>query len=203
MNARKWWVVLVKNQMTRIWSWDKLVPVTLMRFPHQQVLKYRTMEKDGYDAVVVWIHKKDANAANENKKADYDLVTEFRLSAPSNVLGDAGVILSSDIIKEGDLMHLTSTSKGKGYQGAMKRFHLKGWPKTHGSKFHRHVGSMGNRKPRRTMKWHPHAGHMWSETVSIKNIRVHDIVAIDGVNYVALHGSVPGALNSFVKVFFS
>lgn len=189
--------------MTRIWAWDKLVPVTLMRFPYQQVLKYRTMEKDGYDAVVVWVHKKDTKAADENKKADYDLVVEFRLSESSNSLGDAGLALSSDVIKEWDVLHLTSTSKGKGYQGAMKRFHLKGGPKTHGSKFHRHVGSMGNRKPRRTMKGHPHAGHMWNETVSIKNIKVHDVVSIDGVSYVALHWSVPGATNSFVKVFFS
>lgn len=113
------------------------------------------------------------------------------------------MVLSADLLKVGEHVHVRGTSKGKGYQGAVKRFHLAGGPETHGSKFHKHIGSMGNRKPRRVQKGHPHAGHMGTEQITIKNVKIQDMFTVEGATYVALKGSVPGARNGLVKVYFA
>ena len=82
----------------------------------------------------------------------------------------------------------------------MKRFHVAGGPKTHGSKFHRHVGSMGNRKPRRTMKNHPHAGHMGDEMITFKKVKLLDVIQRDHEELLVIKGSLPGARNSKLKL---
>ena len=93
------------------------------------------------------------------------------------------------------------TTKGKGYQGMVKRCHVKwGWA-THGHKFTRSGGSKGNRKPRRTMKGHPHAGHMGLEQVTIKKIPLVSKLEKDGDKFLIVKGSLPGARNGKLKFF--
>jgi large subunit ribosomal protein L3 len=91
------------------------------------------------------------------------------------------------------------TSKWKWYQWAMKRFHLQGGPETHGSKFHRHIWSMWNRKPRRTMKNHPHAGHMWDEAITLKHVQIIDSMKRDNEQILLVKWSLPGARNGKLK----
>ena len=102
-----------------------------------------------------------------------------------------------------EAVHVRGVSKGKGFQGVMKRHNASGGPETHGSKFHRQVGSMGNRKPRRTMKNHPHAGQMGGDQVTLRDRKVIDIVHVDGKSYVAVRGSIPGAHNALVSLIFA
>ncbi len=96
------------------------------------------------------------------------------------------LLLMYHFLKEWRKYHSLVPSKGKGFQGAVKRFHLAGGPKTHGSKFHRHVGSLGNRKPRRVQKGHPHAGHMGTDTVTLHNRPVAEIITVGDDKFIAV-----------------
>ena len=149
-------LVVAKKEMTRIRREGKMLPVTLVGILPQKVLRYKTAEQDGYQAVVVGVGEKDTKKEKGVKLA-YDMVTEFKVDDAFQSTHEAGKTLDGSFIEGVETFEVKGFSKGKGYQGAMKRFHISGGPKTHGSKFHRHVGSMGNRKPRRTMKNHPHA----------------------------------------------
>ena len=84
----------------------------------------------------------------------------------------------------------------------MKRHNFGGGPKTHGSKFHRAGGSTGNRKPRRTHRGHPMAGHMGVDTITLRSVPVIALLDIEGQKFVALKGSVPGAYHSLLKIAF-
>jgi large subunit ribosomal protein L3 len=97
---------------------------------------------------------------------------------------------------------LTTISKGKWFQWPMKRHNTHGMPATHGHKFTRVLGSMGNRKPRRTMRWHPGSGQMGNETTSLRSIKIVDKFEIGGKNYIAVKWSIPGRKNNLVKVYF-
>ena len=176
------------------------MPVTLLKFPSQKIIKIKTQEKDGYQALVLGVLK-NGTFSDNMKVEDYDLVTEFPILQLDWQFTTEGNVLTSELFQEWVMVAVTWIWKWKGFQWWMKRFHLRWWPETHGSKFHRHIGSMGNRKPRRTQKWHPHAWRMWWETVTLKNIMVHDIFDHNGSTYVALHGSIPGANQGFVKIY--
>lgn len=148
--------MVAKKEMTRLWIDGKLTPVTLVEILPQKILRYKTADKDGYSAVVIGVEEKALHKEKGQKKA-YTMMTEFKVDDAFATNHEVGTDLDVSFLEGVELVTVKGTSKGKGYQGVMKRFHAAGGPKTHGSKFHRHVGSMGNRKPRRTMKNHPHA----------------------------------------------
>ncbi len=95
---------------------------------------------------------------------------------------------------------VTGTAKGKGFQGMVKKFHIKGGWATHGHKFTRTGWSKWNRKPRRTLKGHPHAGHMGTQRVTLKNIPIIDKIVKDNETLVVLKGSIPGSYNSLLTL---
>ncbi|MDD2537003.1 MAG: 50S ribosomal protein L3 [Candidatus Absconditabacteria bacterium] len=191
-------LVVSKKEMTKVRVDGKLLPVTLVEVLPQKVLRYKTTENDGYQAVVVGVGEKETKKEKGQKLA-YDLQTEFFVDDSFVTANEIGKVLDVSFLEGITTVEVKGTSKGKGFQGAIKRFHLKGGPKTHGSKFHRHVGSMGNRKPRRTMKNHPHAGHMGDEAITLKKIQLLDTIQRDSEQLLVVRGSLPGGRNSKLK----
>lgn len=196
----KAWLIVAKKEMTRIWEDWKMIPVTIVKVLPQEVLRFKTEDKDWYSAVVIWVNKREVEKSKW-QKVTYWMTTEFKNI--DNTFSDsykAWTSLDMSLLEGVEEINLVGTSKGKGFQWVMKRFHASWWPKTHGSKFHRQVWSLWNRKPRRVQKWHPHAWHMGGEQVTLKNIRIIDRVQQDGEQLLLLKWSIPGSYNSFIKV---
>lgn len=105
------------------------------------------------------------------------------------------------MFEDGATIAVQGVSKGKGYAGPMKRHGAAGLPATHGHKFRRTGGSKGNRKPRRGFKGHPHAGHMGSETITLKNISILQKMNFEDKKIMVLKGSLPGSFNSFLSLY--
>lgn len=197
--SKKWGLIVTKKEMTKLWVDDAFAPVTLLKVMPQEVIRYKTQEKDGYVAMVVWVDKRQVEKAKGNK-VHYSLVTEFSVDDQFMQDHQQGAVLSSDVLEGVSTVSLIGESKGKGFQGVMKRFHTKGWPKTHGSKFHRQVWSLGNRKPRRVQKGHPHAGRMGGDQITLKKVVVLDMFKQENETLIAVKGSVPGAYNRTIKL---
>lgn len=199
-NMNKAWLIVAKKEMTKVWKDGKMIPVTLAKVLPQEVLRYKTLEKDGYSAAVIWVNKKELNKSKW-QKTSYSMTVEFK-NIDDNFSNDhkAWSLIDINLLEGVETVSLIGFAKGKGFQWAMKRFHLKGWPKTRGSKFHRQVGSLGNRKPRRVQKWHPHAGRMGWQRVTLKNIEIIDKIQNDKEQLLVLKWSIPGSYNSFIQV---
>jgi large subunit ribosomal protein L3 len=169
----------------------------------------KTKDKNGYQAIQVGLLEKKAKSANKAEQghakkvgaAGFYHFQEFRL--PEDAKMDdltLGKVLSAEFVKEGDLVDLTAMSKGKGYQGGMRRFHMAGGFKTHGASLsHRSLGSIGNRAdPAKCFKNKKMPGHMGHERVTVQNVRV---VRVDSENGILLvNGSVPGPRSGIVTV---
>ncbi len=194
------WLIVAKKEMTRVWENWKMIPVTIVKVLPQEILRFKNQDKDGYLAAVIWVNKKDLKK-DKWQKVKYSMTVEFK-NIDEDFLATYKSWSSIDIsLLEGvEEVSLIWTSKGKGFQWAMKRFHLKWWPKTHWSKFHRHVWSLGNRKPRRVNKWHPHAWRMGGEQTTIKNVQIIDKIIENGEQMLLLKGSIPGSYNSFIQI---
>ena len=194
----KWGLVVSKKEMTRMWIDGKMVPVTMVEVLPQKIVRYKTVEKDGYQAAVIGVDEVETKKEKGQKLA-YDMQTEFDVDDAYVASHAAGSVLDLDSMDGVQTVEVKWTSKWKGYQGAMKRFHLQGGPETHGSKFHRHIWSMGNRKPRRTMKNHPHAWHMWDEAITLKHVQIIDSMKRDNEQILLVKWSLPGARNGKLK----
>ena len=194
----KWGLVVAKKEMTRLWIDGKMVPVTMVEILPQKIVRYKTVEKDGYQAAVIGVDEVETKKEKGQKLA-YDMQAEFDVDDAYVASHEAGSVLDLSSMDGVQSVEVKWTSKWKWYQWAMKRFHLQGGPETHGSKFHRHIWSMGNRKPRRTMKNHPHAGHMWDETITLKHVQIIDSMKIDNEQILLVKWSLPGARNGKLK----
>ena len=184
--ANKWGIVVAKQDMT------KVLP--------QEIIRYKTVEKDGYVSAVIGVEKKELNK-EKGQKVDYSLMTEFPVDDAFMSAHQAWDILDAALFDWVTSVTVVGTTKGKGYQGMIKRWHIKGGSATHGHKFTRSGGSKGNRKPRRTMKWHPHAGHMGLEQVTIKKIPLVSNFEKDWEKFLVVKGSLPGSRNGKLKFF--
>ena len=183
------------------------VPVTVLRYETCRVSQIKTQEKDGYTAVqLAAVPKKLKNSStaekNHLKDAGFEsgakYIKEMRSeNLPEGVkLGDA---VSIETLAKGDVVKVTSTSKGRGFQGSVRRWNFAGGPATHGSKFHRRPGSSGNRTwPGRVMPGKKFPGHWGDETITVKNVLVVDVIPSEGV--VLVKGPVPGSKNTLVKL---
>lgn len=183
------------------------VPVTVLRFENWKVSQIKTNEKDGYSAVqVAAVPKKSKNCSTAAKnhlaaagfESGAQYVKELRTEElPSDLkLGDS---LSIDTFVKGDVVRITSKSKGHGFQGSIRRWNFAGGPATHGSKFHRRPGSSGNRTwPGRVMPGKKFPGHWGDETITVRNVEVIDVNAADGV--LLVKGPVPGSKNTLVRL---
>ena len=194
-------VLLRKKEMTKLWVGDIPTPVTLLQVVPQEVVRLKTVENDGYAAVVLASGKKESSQ-EKGMKVSYETMAEFRID-DGDASSYADTMVSPSILEGIELVHIIGTTKGKGFQGVMKRHNAKGGQDTHGSKHHRTVGSVGNRKPRRTMKNHPHAGQMGLERQTLRNRKIVEVIKVDGDVFVAIKGSIPGSRNSIIKAYFA
>lgn len=199
-------IIARKIGMTQIFVEDgSIVPVTVLEAGPCMVTQVKTIENDGYSAVQVGFS--DAKEKHTNKplqghfeKAGVDFkrfLKEFRFNNSEEYV--VGQEIKADIFEAGDKIDVSGTSKGKGYQGAIKRHNQSRGPMSHGSKYHRQAGSMGMASfPGKVFKGKKLAGHMGSEAVTIQNL---EIVRVDVENNLILvKGAVPGPRKSIVTV---
>jgi len=197
-----------KVGMTQVFAEDgALVPVTVIQAGPCLVVQKKTADKDGYDAVQVGLVEKISNrritSANRGhfEKAGLQplrTMAEFPYSGEANV-GDK---VQVDIFKPGDAIDVVGQSKGKGFQGVMKRHNFRGGRATHGSMFHRAPGSIGaSAFPSRVMKGMRMGGRMGGDQVTVKNLRVAKIDVENNLLYI--RGAVPGGKNGVVVVRFA
>lgn len=194
-----------KVGMTEVFSTDgKLIPVTVIEVEPNVVTQVKTVDKDGYDAIQLGAFDKKVKSSNKPEmghviKANTQpkrFLKEIRgIDTSSYTLGQ---VISADVFQSGDTVDVTGTSKGKGFQGVIKRWNQSRGPETHGSTYHRRVGSMGTMRPMRVLKGKKLPGHMGSEQVTIQNLMIVDV---DTENkYILVSGNVPGAKNTFVFI---
>lgn len=194
-----------KKGMTEVFTTDgKLIPVTVIEVEDNVVSQIKTKENDGYEAIqLATVEKKESRSNKPEtghlKKANTTpkrFLKEIRgVSVSDYALGD---VLKADVFAAGEMVDVTGTSKGKGFQGVIKRHNQSRGPMSHGSQYHRGVGSMGTMLPMRVLPGKKLPGHMGHVQVTIQNL---EVVKVDLENNVILiKGSVPGPKNSLVLV---
>ena len=194
-----------KVGMTQVFTKDgKLIPVTVIEVEPNVVTQIKTVEKDGYDAIqlgTVTVKEKSSNKAKigHAKKANTAPKRFLRELRGVNVNDyTLGQEINIDVFKEGEVVDVSGISKGKGYQGVIKRWNQSRGPMGHGSQYHRGVGSLGTLLPMHVLKGKKMPGHMGNETVTIQNL---EIVSVDLENNVILvKGNVPGPKKSLVLI---
>ena len=199
-------ILATKVGMTQIFGDNGvLIPVTVLLAGPCAVLQVKTEENDGYKAVQVGFVDKREKLVNKPLKGHFDkagvsykrYIRELRLeNAEEYSVKDE---IKADIFAAGDKVDATAISKGKGYQGAIKRFGQHRGPMAHGSKFHRHQGSNGSATtPGRVFKGKGMPGHMGHKRVTVQNL---EVVRVDAENNLILvKGAVPGPKKSLVTL---
>ena len=194
-----------KLGMTQVFTKSgKLIPVTVIEVEPNVVTQIKTMENDGYEAIQLGFDTKREKLATKASVG----ITEKANTAPKRFFKEIrgvdinaytlGQEISVDIFAEGEVVDVTGTSKGKGFQGVIKRHNQSRGPMGHGSHYHRGPGSMGTMRPMRVFKGKKLPGHMGTLTVTIQNL---EIVSVDVENNIILvKGNVPGAKNSLVTI---
>jgi large subunit ribosomal protein L3 len=189
-----------KIGMTQVYdAQNVLVPVTVVEAGPCPVVQVKTVENDGYNAVQLGFGAQKAkNAskaeANHAKKAGVEstprVLNEVRLTEAFK--GKAGDVITVAVFAEGQIVDVLGVSKGKGFQGVVKRFRVGGGPASHGSMFHRRIGSIGMRQtPGRSWKNQRMPGHMGTDFRTVQNLRVVKIIAEK--NLILVKGAIPGA----------
>ena len=195
-----------KVGMTQIFDEEgKVIPVTAIEVGPCTVTQIKTVEQDGYTAVQLGfgevkerkLNKPELGHLSKNKLAPKKYLREFRLDSVEGMkVGDE---LKADVFAAGDKVDIQGTSKGKGFQGVIKRHGQSRGPMGHGSMYHRRPGSMGpTSTPGRVFPGKNLPGHMGVETVTIQNL---EVVKVDlDKNVILVKGSVPGAKGAILKV---
>ncbi len=197
-----------KVGMTQVFAEDgAIIPVTVIQAGPCFVVQKKTSDKDGYDAVQLGLVEKISNRRiTSAQRGHFEKagVQPVRTLAEFDYTGEAapGDRVQVDMFKAGDSIDVVGTSKGKGFQGVMKRHHFRGGRATHGSMFHRAPGSIGaSAFPSRVMKGMRMAGRMGGDQVTVKNLRVAKVDAENNLLYI--RGAVPGGRNGLVLVRFA
>ena len=199
-------ILATKVGMTQIFNEDgQLIPVTVLQAGPCVVTQVKTEENDGYEAVQVGFGDIRESLVNKPEKGHFDkagvavkrFVKEFRFDNAAEYT--VGQEIKADIFADGDHIDATAVSKGKGFQGAIKRHGQSRGPMAHGSKYHRHAGSNGAcSDPSKVFKGKHMPGHMGSEQVTVQNL---EIVRVDPENNLLLvKGAVPGPKKSLVTI---
>ena len=215
-------ILATKVGMTQIFNEDGvLVPVTVLQAGPCVVTQIKTVENDGYEAVQVGFVDKKERIVNKDKAGKKDIIHRHGVNkAQKGHFAKAGVSckryvrefkfensseyalaqeIKADIFAVGDRIDATAVSKGKGFQGAIKRLGQHRGPMAHGSKFHRHQGSNGAcSSPSRVFKGKGMPGHMGCVKVTVQNL---DVVKVDAdKNLILVKGAVPGPKKALVTI---
>lgn len=184
----------------------EIVPVTVVEVAPNYIVQKKVKEKEGYNALQLGFAEKKITRVNKPmlghfkkagekayyflKEVKFDSVEQYEVGQELKI---------SDVFSEGEIVDVTAISKGKGFQGVMKRHNFKGGRATHGSMFHRAPGSAGSSAfPSRVWKGKRYPGHMGSEKVTIQNLKIEKIFS--DRNLVLIKGAIPGANNSLVII---
>ena len=198
----------VKLGMTQHFAGDgKVIPVTMIRVGPCVVVQRKTAASDGYEAVQLGLesgrrrrHGRPARTRLATAGADSRAITalrEFR-SDKGEPIG-IGTRFGAEVFSPDDRVRVTGTSKGKGFQGVMKRHGFRGGPKSHGSKFHRAPGAIGMcATPSRVLPGTRLPGHQGARRVTVRNLRIIDVDRAR--NLVSVRGAVPGPRGGTVEV---
>ena len=196
-----------KVGMTQVYAEDgRAIPVTVIQAGPCVVVQRKSKEKDGYSAIQIGlVEDRKVKRVTKAMKGHFDkaslppcrVLREFRVDGGDEAkVGDK---VSVEQFAPGENVHVVGTSKGKGFQGVVKRHHFRGGAATHGSMFHRAPGSIGaSAYPSRVLKGMRGAGHMGSERVTARNLTV---VRVDAdKNILVVKGSVPGSGGSYLVI---
>ncbi|WP_373600655.1 50S ribosomal protein L3 [Paraclostridium bifermentans] len=194
-----------KLGMTQIFTEaGNVVPVTVVEAGPVVVTQIKTTEKEGYNAVQVGFVDAKEKSLNKPQKGHLAAANvlkkhlkEFRMDSVEEF--SVGQEIKADIFAAGEIIDVTGTSKGKGFQGPIKRHGQSRGPESHGSRYHRRPGSMGACSfPGRVFKNKKLAGHMGSVTVTVQNL---EVVRVDAdKNLILVKGAIPGAKGSVVTI---
>ena len=194
-----------KIGMTQVFSKSgKLTPVTVISVEPNVVTQIKTIENDGYEAIQLGFDTKREKLAtkaslgitNKAKTTPKRFFKEIRgVDIKDYALGQE---VKADIFTPGEVVDVTGTTKGKGFQGVVKRHGNNRGPMGHGSHYHRKPGSMGTMRPMRVFKGKKLPGHMGVLTVTIQNLEIVDVDLTN--NVILVKGNVPGAKNSLVVI---
>ncbi len=197
-----------KVGMTRVYSeLGQATPVTVVEAGPCRVLQVKNVAADGYNGIQVGFSEKKSSRVNKAiaghlKKSSSDgfyFIKEFRVTDPGEYSVGQDITLDT-VLKVGDLVDIQGVSKGKGFQGVIKRYGFAGGGAGHGSNFHRAPGSIGcSASPARVFKGKKMPGRMGNDTVLRKNVIVIDVRSEE--NVVLLKGPLPGAKNGLLKIF--
>ena len=197
-----------KVGMSRMYSeGGEVIPVTVIETGPCVVLQKKTVDKEGYSAIQVGFGPKKESRLNKPMaghlksaaKGGFYHIREFRVKDTAQYeVGQE--IMASDLFKAGDLVDIQSTTKGRGFQGVVRRYGFKGGRATHGSMFHRAPGSIGcSAWPSRVIKGKKMPGHMGTNMVTKKNCMVIDVRPEQ--NVMVIKGGVPGAKQGLVQIY--
>jgi large subunit ribosomal protein L3 len=193
-----------KLGMTQIYDEaGRLTPVTVVEAGPCRVVQIRSRDRHGYDAVQLAfkevpdrkLTKAELGHLKATKSPAYGVLREFKRVGESQI----GQVLKADVFEKGDWVDVQGISKGKGFQGVIKRHHYRGGPETHGSMFHRAPGSIGSSSfPSRVWKNKTLPGQMGNERVTVHRLKVMDVRPDENLLFVS--GAVPGATGGLVIV---
>ncbi len=194
-----------KLGMTQVFSDDgDVVPVTVVQAGPCPIVQRKTKDNDGYEAIQIGFEELPERKATKPYKAHFvkknlkpvRFLKEFLVTDGSF---EVGQILTVETFKVGDLVKVTGVSKGKGFAGVIKRHHKAGGPASHGSRFHRTTGSIGQRtSPGEVFKNMKLPGHMGAERVTVKGLEIVQVRPEQ--NLLFIRGAVPGATNNLLMI---
>lgn len=194
-----------KLGMTQVFSKDgKLLPVTVVEVEPNVVTQIKTVETDGYEAIQLGFDTKREKLSNKAQKGHLSKSNTTPKRFLKEIRGvdvskyQLGQELNVEVFEEGEMVDVTGISKGKGFQGVIKRYNQSRGPMGHGSQYHRGVGSLGTMRPMRVFKGKKLPGHMGSVTVTMQNLEI--VAVIPEENVILIKGNVPGAKKSLVII---
>lgn len=190
--------------MTQIWSEDRVLAVTPIQAGPCTITQVKNESTDGYNALQLAYGSRQEKNINKPQRGHFKatgvkpaFVREFRLADVSTL--KAGDMVTVGTFSVGDIVSVTGTSKGKGFQGVVKRHHFAGGRKTHGNKDQERMpGSIGPKGPAHVFKGTRMGGRMGGERVTVTNLEVAEIDEVNNIIYIK--GAVPGAINSYLMV---
>jgi large subunit ribosomal protein L3 len=192
-----------KLGMTQVFDQNRLTPVTIIAAGPCRIVAVKTKERDGYEAVQLSfgevkerkLSKGELGHLKKNQAPATRVLREFKKEGDSVV----GASVTVGMFKAGDWVDVIGVSKGKGFQGVVRRHHYSGGPESHGSMFHRHPGSIGASSfPSRVWKGKTLPGHMGAERVTMQRLKVVESRPDEHLLFV--RGGIPGAANGIVEI---
>ena len=194
-----------KLGMTQVFAKNgKLIPVTVVEVEPNVVTQIKTVETDGYEAIQLAFDTKREKLSNKAEKGHLAKAN----TAPKRFLKEIrgvdvskyqlGQELDCQVFEEGEMVDVSGISKGKGFQGVIKRYNQSRGPMGHGSQYHRGVGSLGTMRPMRVFKGKKLPGHMGHVSVTMQNLEV--VAVMKDENVILIKGNVPGPKKSLVII---